>query len=63
MVKVYRAGSFIKFIKNLYTVEVSTNFRIIQFHKMYSSVRGSLMASGRLLRYNPFSDGGYDPLV
>ena len=29
MVKVYRAGSFIKFIKNLYTVEVSTNFRII----------------------------------
>jgi uncharacterized protein len=33
-----------------------------QAFQQYGSVRGALYAGGRLLRCNPFSRGGYDPL-
>ena len=29
----------------------------------YGAVRGSVMAAWRLLRCNPFSNGGYDPVT
>jgi putative membrane protein insertion efficiency factor len=28
----------------------------------YGSLRGSLIAAGRILRCNPFSGGGFDPV-
>jgi hypothetical protein len=50
-------------VERLCPYEPSCSEYARQAIEQYGSVRGSLMAAGRLARCNPFTKGGYDPVA
>lgn len=60
-IRVYQLIPF-KSHKNCKFIPTCSNYGI-EAIKTYGAIKGSLLTIKRILRCNPFSKGGYDPLI
>ena len=61
LIKVYQMLPFSSHSKCKFTPTCS-NYGI-EAIKTYGSIKGTILTIKRIIRCNPFSNGGYDPLV
>ena len=64
--KMYRSVAGLenaKIVRNAYAIAVSyTHLDVYKRQEKYGALKGGFLAIKRILRCNPFSKGGYDPV-